>query len=111
MRPKTIRVVNLDFFRHYILIGEKEKHKEWWKMQPKTMDDIPKMTLSQLEDYLISASHDSQGRRLAMEEYNRKKLDLISKPHWSVIPSFLLLVISVFISLLALFLSIKQQLA
>ncbi|EHZ2782530.1 hypothetical protein AB1Z10_001858 [Vibrio parahaemolyticus] len=75
-------------------------------MKQINMNDIPLMTLSELENYLLTANHASQGRKMALEEYNRKKLDLISKPHWSVIPSFVLLVMSLIVSCTALFISI-----
>lgn len=78
-------------------------------MKPKSMSEIPHMTLVELEEYLLAANHDSQGRKMALEEYNRKKLRQIAKPHWSIIPSFILLIISVVLSLIALWVTMSPK--
>ena len=65
------------------------------------MEDIPNLSTKELEEYLATTEYDQRGRLFALEEYNRRKLNQISKPHWSVIPGFFLLVLSVVLSSLA----------
>lgn len=71
-------------------------------------EDILKMSDAELEKYLASAAFGTMGRSLAFEEYTRRKLSSISRPHWSTVPSFWLLVVSVIISILAVVISVTQ---
>ena len=71
-------------------------------------EDIPEMSDAELEKYLASAAFGTMGRNLASEEYTRRKLSSISKLHWSTVPSFWLLVVSVVISIVAVVISVKQ---
>lgn len=66
------------------------------------------MSDAELEKYLASAAFGTMGRNLAFEEYTRRKLASISRPHWSTVPSFWLLVVSVIISILAVLVSVTQ---
>lgn len=52
------------------------------------MKDIPLLSDAELEEYLAKAEYGWQGRNYAMEEYTRRQLAKISKPHWSVAPNF-----------------------
>jgi hypothetical protein len=70
-------------------------------------EDILKMSDAELEKYLDSAAYGTMGRQLAFEEYARRKLSSISKPHWSTVPSFWLLVVSVIASIIAVIISLK----
>ena len=65
------------------------------------------MSDTELEKFLASVAYGTMGRDLALQEYTRRKLSSISKPHWSTVPSFWLLVVSVVISIVAVILSMK----
>lgn len=69
-------------------------------------EEILEMTDMDLEKYLATTSYGSMGRNFAFEEYTRRKLSSIAKPHWSTVPSFWLLVVSVIVSIVAVVISV-----
>lgn len=73
------------------------------------MEEIPKMSDAELEKYLESAPYGSMPRNRAIEEHTRRKLSSISKPHWTLVPTFWLVVASVIIALVALFLALRAD--
>jgi len=65
------------------------------------MEEIPKLSTKELEEYLDAETteYDHRGRQYALEEYNRRKLKIMSERHWSITPTFFLVLISVILAL------------
>jgi hypothetical protein len=52
------------------------------------MSDIHKLSDEELEQLLNEGELEQRGHQLAFEEYSRRKLSAISKPHWTLTPGF-----------------------
>jgi len=66
--------------------------------------DFPKMSVAELEAFIKSSTIDTQGHTYALQLLYYKKLNELRKPHWSVTPSFLLLVLGTLAACVAVFL-------
>ena len=53
-----------------------------------TMNDIPKMSESELEEFFDSAEFDTRGYNYALQLLTAKRLKQLKKHHWSVTPLF-----------------------
>lgn len=52
------------------------------------MNDIPKMSESELEEFFDSAEFDTRGYTYALQLLTAKRLKSLKKHHWSVTPLF-----------------------
>jgi hypothetical protein len=74
--------------------------------------DIPKLSDKELERYLEAGEFHQVGHQFALQEYNRRKLAAISKPHWTLTPTFIVALAALLVAGLAAYfsyLSIPQR--
>lgn len=67
----------------------------------KSMNEIKSMSEEDLEKYLDTAEYDTIGRDLAMQELMRRRLRLISKPHWTLTPGFWVILLAMIFAAIA----------
>jgi hypothetical protein len=64
------------------------KHKEF----------LAKASLDQIEEYLRELTADNVFRRMGEAERERRYFEVLHRPHWTVTPTFWLVVVSVILS-------------
>ena len=72
------------------------------------MKDIPKLSDEELSKIIDVGNIEARGYQLAYQEYTRRKLDRISKRHWTLTPGFWVAILAMIFAFIAALPVIRQ---